>query len=247
MKSEKCGKENKLRSCQKRLSEIFLDIICPKRCIICNCFVTIGKYESVCEDCMKNLKNLSAVIIEPDSFFEEAIGVVPYESHARRNMVQFKFRSMKYLGDAFGHCMYDLICDRDFLNEDFVICPVPIHPLRNREYNQSAVIGAFLSKKLGISIYEDMLIKIKNLSPLSKMGYALRRVSVSGAFEFNLKYDIFGKNILLIDDIYTSGSTANECARVLRMHGASKVIVLAACHNEQKGEIDNGYADYIGN
>ena len=77
------------------------------------------------------------------------------------------------------------------------------------------------------------------------MGYEMRSASVKGAIDFNLKYDIFGKSILLLDDIYTTGSTTDECAKILRMHGAEKVTVLAACYADVKGGEYYGDADNI--
>lgn len=249
MKSEKQNSKRDDRAvgiCSKLL-EVVSDCIYPKRCIICNCFTPIGKYEAICKDCKKTIKKRSAVIIEPDSYYDEVIGAVLYDSYARAAMMKFKFKHLKFFGKTFGYCLYEIIKDRSFLEEDFIICSVPIHPLREREYNQSSVIAKYLSERLEIEFAEDLLIKTKHISPLSTMGYNLRRAFVPETFEFNLKYDVFGKNILLTDDIFTSGSTANECAKVLKMHGAAKVIVLAACHNEGKGEKDNGNATDIGN
>lgn len=249
MKSEKqkSKKDNDAFRIFSRLWEIVSDCIYPKRCIMCNCFTPIGKYEAVCKDCRQTIKKRSAVVIEPDSYYDEVIGAVPYEAYARLAMMKFKFKNLKYLGKTFGYCLYEIIKDRSFLEEEFVICPVPIHILREREYNQSEVVGEYISQRCEIELYKDLLIKTKNISPLSTMGYNLRRAFISEVFEFNLKYDIFGKNILLIDDIFTSGSTANECAKVLKMHGAAKVIVLAACHNEGKGDKYNGDATDVGN
>lgn len=221
--------------------EVAADILCPKKCIVCGCLVPLGRKESICCDCMSSIGKNSAVVIEPDSYFEEVIGAVPYEGNIRKSMIRFKFNSRRYLYSAFGYCIYSLIKDREFLKDYHIICPVPIHPLRSREYNQSSLIAKYIADRLGLKLCDDMLLKVKNISPLSSMGYSLRRSSVLGVFDFNLKYDIFGKNIILLDDIFTTGSTANECAKILRMYGAANVIVLAACHGEQKG--DNGHGD----
>ncbi|MBQ4631148.1 MAG: ComF family protein [Clostridia bacterium] len=226
--------------------EIGADILCPKKCIMCNCLTPIGKKEAVCSDCEKKIKSQSAVVVEPDSYFEEAIGAIPYEGFARKSMIRFKFEARKYLASAFGYCISRLIDGRDFLKDYNIMCPVPIHPGRGREYNQAALIAKYVCDRFDIELCENMLIKLKNLSPVSAMGYSLRRVSVVGCIDFNTQYDIFGKNILLLDDIYTTGSTANECSKILKMHGAANVIVLAACHNEKKGDEADGNATYFG-
>ncbi len=224
--------------------EFLSDIIWPKKCILCNCRCALGQKASLCDDCKGTVKKLSANIVEPDRYFEEAIAALPYDGNIRSALMRYKFYGFKHLGMAFSLAIK--ICLEDYdISDNSVICPVPIHKLRNREYNQSLVIAKELSKSTGIPVCPDLLIKVKNLNPLSKMGYEMRKVSVRGAIDFNLKYDIFGKSILLVDDIYTTGSTADECSKILRMYGAQKVTVLAACYRDMKGDEEYGDADNI--
>ncbi len=224
--------------------EFLSDIIWPKKCIVCNCRCALGRREALCDDCKRSVTKISTNFVEPDRYFEETIAALPYDGNVRNALLRYKFYGFKYLGMAFSSALK--ICLEDYnINDYSVICPVPIHKLRNREYNQSLVIAQELSKSLGIPLCPDLLIKVKNLSPLSKMGYEMRKESVRGAIDFNLKYDIFGKSVLLVDDIYTTGSTADECSKILRMHGAEKVTILTACYRDVKGEEDDGDADNI--
>jgi len=224
--------------------EFVSDIFWPKKCIVCTCRTPLGRKAALCDDCRAKIKKLSFNFVEPDRYFEEAIAALPYEGNIRDAMIRYKFSGYKYLGDAFSEALG--ICLEDYdLSDHSVICPVPIHRLRNREYNQSLVIAENISEILGIPLCPDLLVKVKNLTPFSKMGYEMRSASVKGAIDFNLKYDIFGKSILLLDDIYTTGSTTDECAKILRMHGAEKVTVLAACYADVKGGEYYGDADNI--
>jgi predicted amidophosphoribosyltransferase len=68
-----------------------------------------------------------------------------------------------------------------------------------------------------------MIIKIKNTKPFNKLTAKMRRKLVRGSYIFNENYDITGKNIILIDDIYTTGATINECSKILKMYGANAV------------------------
>lgn len=227
------------------VAEIAADILWPKKCIVCRCLVPIGQKHAICSDCAKLAKKQSTIFIEPDRYFDEAVASLPYADNVRMSMIRYKFSAHQNLKYAFSYALARSVEDRDFMSQYDIICPVPIHPMRDREYNQSLLIAKEISNEFGLQFCPDLLIKTKNLTPLSTMGYAMRRVCVVGAVDFNLKYDIFGKNILLLDDIYTTGSTADECSKILKMHGASNVIVLAACYAEWKGDEYNADADYL--
>ncbi|MBO7289232.1 MAG: hypothetical protein J6V03_04490, partial [Clostridia bacterium] len=124
---------------------IFLDILYPKRCIICNCKVNIAKKVCICPDCKLSLKSKGQVIRDTSKFFEEAVSALEYDDNIKEWMREFKFRNKKYLGSTFSYAICEKIKDRDFLKTVSLICPVPIHPLRDREYNQSEVIAKGIS------------------------------------------------------------------------------------------------------
>lgn len=223
-----------LNNIKKTLSfkELVLDIFYPKSCIVCNSFVNIGKKVSLCPDCSNRLNKHVKVIRDTDKYFEEAICALEYSGNVKSAMADYKFRGIRYLSAAFGYAVGKALANREFINDISVICPVPLHPLRDREYNQSELIASHIAKEYSINHIPDLLIKIRNLSPLSRMGYKMRVNSIKSAIAFNSCYNIVGKNICLVDDIYTTGTTVNECARILKMYGASKVYVATACYTE---------------
>lgn len=223
---------NYLSDIINKLKEIVLDMFYPKKCIMCNKLVSIGKSYAVCKECEKTIGSKNLFLIEPDSFFDEALCCVKYASYAKDSMMRFKFKDKEYLAKSYAYLIYKSVVNKGFIEDNMIMCPVPMHHKRDRDYNQSELICNHLSKMLNLKIYSDMLIKIQNLSPLSKMGYSLRSASIKGAIDFNVKYDIVGKDIVLIDDIYTSGSSVNECSKILKMHGAKSVLVLCALYSE---------------
>lgn len=111
-----------------------------------------------------------------------------------------------------------------------LLVPVPLHRWRiwRRGYNQSALIAAALARRRGLEFGRDVLLRTKATPPLKHLGPAARRRAVRGAFQLNPRRagEVKGRNILLIDDVFTSGATAGGCARVLKRAGAAHVGIL---------------------
>lgn len=110
------------------------------------------------------------------------------------------------------------------------IVPVPLHPYRllARRYNQSALIAFALGKDTGLPVIADALIRVRNTPTQGYLRAKERQDNVRKAFRINEyhKNSITGKTIVLADDVYTTGSTVNECAKTLRDAGAAQVHVL---------------------
>ena len=96
--------------------------------------------------------------------------------------------------------------------------------MRIRGYNQAALLAEVLGEITGISVDEDILVRVKNTKPLKQLNDKERRRSIRGAF--SVRKSVWAKTIVLIDDIYTTGSTLDEAARVLLKAGAEKVYFL---------------------
>lgn len=110
-----------------------------------------------------------------------------------------------------------------------IIIPVPLHStrFRDRGFNQSSLLARQFSKINNIPVSETALKRIKSTPSQTRLKRRLRRKNVAGAFACKNADAICGKRILLIDDVYTTGSTLNECARVLKEAGAGSVECLA--------------------
>jgi len=114
----------------------------------------------------------------------------------------------------------------DLLTQADIIMPVPLHYLRmiKRRYNQADLIGRKLSKYYPDKhYYPDGLIRHKHTQSQGHKSSADREKNIRDAFKINPRYDFHGKNILIIDDVLTSGSTLNECAKTLFNNGALTV------------------------
>ena len=112
-----------------------------------------------------------------------------------------------------------------------LLVPVPLHRWRiwRRGYNQAALIASALARRARLEARLDLIERVKATPPLKGMGPKARRDAVRGAFRIPARHKdrIRGRSVVLVDDVYTSGATADGCARVLKRAGAAQVVVLA--------------------
>ena len=135
---------------------------------------------------------------------------------------------MKSIGKVFGAKIGEEILSI-FPDKYNYAVPVPLHKskLRERTYNQSDYICRGISKELNIKPLEKCLARTRYTKTQTKLSITEREENVRGAFALNPKYGdlIKGKNIILVDDVITTGSTILECARVLKENGCGEVTV----------------------
>jgi len=141
-------------------------------------------------------------------------------------LLLLKYRKARPLGSVLGRMTYDALRkDEEFwLGIDLVV-PVPLHKRRRRErgFNQAAEIGREIGRRAGLAVAVDGLRKIRNTPPQTSLDRRERTDNVRGAYALGRKTSVSGKVILLVDDVYTTGSTLGECARILRKEGAADV------------------------
>lgn len=108
-----------------------------------------------------------------------------------------------------------------------IIVPVPLHPLkkREREFNQAAVLAARLSRATAVPVNEKMLARVKPTETQTHLKREERAANMRGAFAVRGGVKLNGERIILVDDVFTTGATTNDCARALRGAGAGDVCV----------------------
>ena len=109
-----------------------------------------------------------------------------------------------------------------------IICAVPIHKKRKAErgYNQSELIARELAKSIPNIKYKNLLIKTKNNKRQSDLKKLERAKNVINVYEMQNRQIIANKRIVLVDDVYTTGNTVNECSRILKQSGAKEILVI---------------------
>lgn len=142
-----------------------------------------------------------------------------YEGAWRRMLHRFKFEGGRSLGRPLGRWLGELVAVQTDWELDLVV-PVPLHRRRlaERGYNQSFLLARFAARALHIPL-RPLLIKTKAALPQSGLSYRHRKENISGAFAFR-GAPLTGKNVLLVDDIYSTGATMQEAAGALREQGA---------------------------
>ncbi|MDI6736754.1 MAG: ComF family protein [bacterium] len=220
------------RVCKNLLSSLEEKYICK------DCFSKIEFITSpYCDKCGKILVESFKEIEKPickdcyslKRYFYEARAVSIYEGALREGIHILKFEKKvgihKPLGDLLVRYLKeqqeDLISRIDFL------IPVPLHRKRfnSRGFNQAQLLCDYIEKHLNLPVILD-LQRIRWTTPQMNLGRSERLQNIKGAFEVKNKDTISGKQILLVDDIFTTGATVNECSRVLIKAGAKQVSVL---------------------
>lgn len=203
----------------------------PKQCIIC------GKLynDEICNKCYKTLEILAKSEKYKNKSFNEHIYLFKYEGKIRNLIIDYKFNDKAYLSNFFTKIIIknEKIC-RKIKSYDIII-PVPIHKKRKNErgYNQSELIAKEIVKNINeLELVTDSLIKQKNTVAQSTLTKQQRKQNVKQVYKIANKEKIQNKKIILLDDIYTTGATAEECSKILKQNGAKEILVLTIAKDE---------------
>lgn len=204
-----------------------LDLIYPPVCGIC------GKLDknSLCKACENMLKKYFDIKIEEyknEKYYDKHIYFFMYEGIIRKLILNYKFNDKAYLYKTFVNFLIKQKKVFEIIKSYDIILPVPISKKRynQRGYNQAELICRQLSKEVKIKIVKKCLYKQKDIVPQSSLNKESRIQNVKDAYKIKNIRIIKNKKIILFDDIYTTGSTANECSKILKKNGAKEVIVI---------------------
>lgn len=207
--------------------EKILDLIFPPVCGICN--KEINTY--LCGKCEKEINKITCVGENKykDKYFSTHMYLFKYEGIIRNKIISYKFNDKPYLYKTFCEIFVKNKKVCEFLKKYDIIISVPMYKKKKnkRGYNQSELIAKETAKKVeNIEYRNDILIKIRNTAKQSSLNKEQRKENLKNAYVVNNNEYILNKNILIFDDIYTTGSTANECAKTLIEAGAKDVGIL---------------------
>jgi competence protein ComFC len=161
-----------------------------------------------------------------------ARALAAFEGSLQRAIHRWKYEGKTHLTPFFAEWMAEgLNRHWELRSVDFLV-PVPLHPqrLRERGFNQALLLAEALSRRTGIPVLKTILEKRKPTLPQVNLGGVERERGLKGAFHVGEKEELRGKSVLLIDDVYTTGATVNECSKGLMKGGAERVDVLTLAH-----------------
>jgi ComF family protein len=217
-----------------QLKTAFLDLLLPLRCLGCGregdlictpcrqslprirlplcqrCGATVGE-GNLCHSCVNNPLTIDGIR-----------SVFLFQGTIRQAILQLKYKHLKAVAVPLSQLLAEYMGSHPLKGE--VIVPVPLYPkrLRERGYNQASLLAKELGRLVGLPIVEDSLIRVKDSVPQARTRSAIERhQNVQDAFACNQRLE--GRQILLIDDVCTTGATLDACASALKAAGASSV------------------------
>jgi ComF family protein len=228
-----------------------LNFIYPPRCAVCGIGMPIDTSRRVCLSCLKAVESLTGAVCAVCGIplgagedercrqcrsalpaFDSARAITRYRASAEgSNTVGALLRRHKYgLDQSLGRALAEFLDAGPQIADDAydVVIPVPLHRarLRWRGFNQAALLGAALARRVGCRLDVVTLARTRSTPPQTVRGHSERIRNVRNAFEVRRPLRVAGRRVLLVDDVMTTGATANECARVLRAAGARRIDVL---------------------
>jgi len=220
-----------------------LDFALPPRCA--GCGIVVSDVHSFCADCWKQVEflgeggcsvcgiplqatelNICAACLARPPRIARTRAAVAYDELSRSLAIRLKYGRKVAAAKTMARYMLPLIREG---GSDRLLVPVPLHRTRLwwRGFNQSALVAHELSKGLGIVSDPFALKRIRRTPPLKGMSPLQRRKAVAGAFQVRDKQAVEGRTVILVDDVLTTGSTAEACARALKRAGAVRVELIS--------------------
>lgn len=242
-----------------RAVEKGLDLLYPPDiyCISCGSIIDRTRDYALCDSCMERFHWLGSRTCEKcgkildetyrhrlcydcrafDHDFDKGFTCVQYGLYERGILMDYKYKGKSYIGKKLGDILYDRMALEDVQYD--LIVPVPMHRKKQnqRGYNQAAVMARRFADRCERPCASELLKRTRQTAPMKGLGAFERHENLRGALQVSPlnRYKIEGSHILLIDDIYTTGSTLDECSRVLHMAGAERVYALTfACGPNMK-------------
>lgn len=205
-----------------------LHLLFPTKCPVCGCF--IGSMDRFCINCAENLHryNGNFNIKGAESFTASFIyddGIIPA-------VMLMKYGICGNAGYALGNELADRLADDGTVDKIDIIIAVPMYrrDKRARGYNQSDVIARVIGKRFGIPVADRAVVKIHRTKQQKMLDRKMRMFNLKGAYAVRSPEIIFGKRILLVDDVCTTGSTFTELTSLILENGALEVRCAACCH-----------------
>lgn len=224
----------------KEIIKRIRDFIYPPRCVLCG--NVLSDRTDICNSCRANIRfcnenPITKSIMLSENILRYTFSVYSsfyYEGSIRRGILALKFKGRKKVAEFFSAFMANTA--RGYISDiDFVCCvPCSEKRIKKRGYNQSELLARSFCEKTGTIFLDDIIIKTKNNASQSSLKTKEERQrNVKDVFKINPDISLKNKNIILIDDVFTTGATLSVCCGLLIDAGANSVICLTAAAKRQ--------------
>lgn len=210
-----CGRDAREAVCGSCLAA--LEYLEGRVCLTCGKGIEDDYMDNLCPDCKHDNKH-----------FEMAFSCFSYRNMGKDIIHKLKYEGCRDISLVLARLMHQKLADENIRYQ--AVVPVPIHnrKLETRGFNQALLIAERISKFSGTALW-DCLERTKETTEQFKLDKIHRILNVHDAFCMNLLYNgVKYDDIVLVDDVYTTGSTADECSRILKQHGVRRVYVITA-------------------
>jgi ComF family protein len=224
------------------------DLIIPPACLACH--EPLAQHDTVCATCWTEISfirqplcdrlglplpfdtgpgSISAAAAANPPVYDHARAVAHYSGVMREMILAFKYGDTHNARKLFGRWLTS--AGQDLIDECDVIAPVPMHPRRllARRFNQAAILARELSRTSNRHYQPQLISRTRSTTAQVGLSSAQRRRNLAGAFTIGSRHrrHVEGRNILLVDDVITTGTTLGACAHALRRAGAARVDAVA--------------------
>ncbi len=231
--------------------DLILEFIYPENisCILCNKPIKKTNTYSLCKECFRELHFIQSGCIKcgkpiiyhllerqdiencnycfnKNFYFDKSISCIEYNDISKHMILDFKYKNKTYMVKYISTIMKEKL-DIENIKFDYILF-VPLHKkrLKQRGFNQSEKIAKLLSEGIGIPTL-DCIERIENTRRLYSLSRNERKIELKNVFSVNkMVCNIKDKNVLLVDDILTTGSTVNEISKLLKLNSVNKVFVI---------------------
>ena len=231
----------------------FVESLYPRRCPVCGriadppgglacrgCLKKLSFVQPpVCSRCGKQIMSASETLCgdctDREKSFEGGMALLNYDDLAQRSMVQLKYHGKREYADLYARLAADRFGRRLRQLRPDCLIPVPIHPDKRkiRGYNQAEVLAAGISRYTGIPLRTDLLLRQRSTSAQKELAPEARLINLQRAFTAAEGVPV-PERAVLVDDIYTTGSTMEACTRVLKAAGVKEVWLLSICIGSER-------------
>ena len=205
-----------------KLLELLLRLLFPPKCVLCGKLLQ-DRQTDLCHDCRVH-GPIAPATHKKLPYLDRWTAVWYYEGVVRNSILRFKFRNARSYAHAYGRMLAMVLMKEEMTDFD-ILSWIPVSPLRRffRGYDQCELLAQAIAAELDVDPM-PLLKKIRHNRPQSRIADdSARRANVLGAYRVIDPDSVADKRILLLDDVITTGATAGECARTLRLAGAKSV------------------------